>query len=361
MTVLHATEPSTPFLSLHARVRELSVGDIEAALYDERSLVRVMAMRRTLFIVTRDLLPAVAASAGRRVADAERRRLAKEASELEGQLGTDWIATASAQIVEHLTEREVSTPDLRSELPHLGGTFTSAPGTKWSAEVSTMSRLLTILTASGDVVRARNAGHWRISKPTYTSMTTWLGEPMTPIEPQAGYADIVRRWLWTFGPGTEADLVWWLGSTKSAVRTALADVDAVPVELAHGTAAWVLPDDFADLESPPQPEPWVALLPTLDPTTMGWRERTFYLDSAHTPYLFDAVGNAGTTVWVDGRIVGCWVQDDSERVQLALMEDVSRAARQLLDVEVARLDEFLRGEHITNVFASPQMKHQRLS
>ena len=43
-----------------------------------------------------------------------------------------------------------------------------------------------------------------------------------------------------------------------------------------------------------------------------------------------------------------------------LMEEVSRDARRLLDVEVARLDEFLRGEHITNVFASPQMKHQRI-
>ena len=49
-----------------------------------------------------------------------------------------------------------------------------------------------------------------------------------------------------------------------------------------------------------------------------------------------------------------------ERVRLILMEEISRDARRLLDVEAARLDEFLRGEHITNVFASPQMKHQRI-
>ena len=79
MTALHATEPSTPHLSLHARVRDVAVEDVEAALYDARSLVKPMAMRRTLFVVTRDLLPAVAGSAGRRVAEAERRRLAREA------------------------------------------------------------------------------------------------------------------------------------------------------------------------------------------------------------------------------------------------------------------------------------------
>ena len=192
-------------------------------------------------------------------------------------------------------------------------------------------------------------------------MTSWLGEPLTPAEPELGYVDVVRHWLWTFGPGTEADLVWWLGSTKSVVRTALADVEAVPVQLADGATGWVLPDYTADLEAPPSTEPWVALLPTLDPTTMGWRERAFYLDPAHTPYLFDRAGNGGTTIWVNGRIVGCWVQDEQERVRLVVLEDLSKRARRLLDAEAARLDEFLGGDHLTNVFASPQMKHQRIS
>ena len=39
-------------------------------------------MRRTLWVVTRDLLPAVSGRAGRRVADEDRRRLAKETADL---------------------------------------------------------------------------------------------------------------------------------------------------------------------------------------------------------------------------------------------------------------------------------------
>src|SRR5206468_12275479 len=133
---------------------------------------------------------------------------------------------------------------------------------------------------------------------------------------------------------------------------ALADVDATDVTLDDGSTGWVLPDDTADLEAPPSTEPWVALLPVLDATTMGWRDRTFHLDPAHTPYLFDRAGNGGTTIWVDGRIVGCWAQDEQERVRLIVMEDVSKRQQRMLDAEAARLDEFVGGEHITNVSAS---------
>jgi hypothetical protein len=356
MTALHATEPATPHLTLSARVGGLTVKDVETALYDARAVVKPMAMRRTLFVVTRDLLPAVAGSAGRRVADAERKRLAKDAA-----VDSAWIAAACAQVVDRLGGVELSTRDLRDALPDLAHTFTAAPGSKWSAEVPVMARVLTILGASGEVVRAHNAASWRVSRPLWTAMASWLGHELTPADSHAGYAELVRHWLWTFGPGTEADLVWWLGATKAAVRAALSDVGAIPVTLDGGSTGWVLPDDTEDLEAPASEPPWVALLPVLDPTTMGWRDRAFYIDTAHTPYLFDRAGNGGTTIWVNGRIVGCWAQDEHERVRLILMEPVSKAVQRMLDTEAARLDEFLGGEHITNVFSSPQMKHQRIS
>src|SRR4029079_1517873 len=267
MTALHATEPSTPHLSLHARVKKLTVADVEAALYDDRLLVKAMAMRRTLWGVTRDLLPAIAGSAGRRTADVQIRKLAKEAPELEQQLGPDWIAKATADIVECLDGRELTTKALRDELPHLGGTFMAAPGSKWSAEVAAVTRLLTILTATGAVARGRNAGHWRISRPRWTSMASWLGHELIPTEVEPGYAAIVRPLLWTFGPATEEDLVWWLGSTKGVVRNALRDNHALEVLLDNGSTGWLLPTDTLDLEQRRERKPWVALLPTLDPTT----------------------------------------------------------------------------------------------
>jgi hypothetical protein len=172
-----------------------------------------------------------------------------------------------------------------------------------------------------------------------------------------GYRLLVGRWLRQFGPGTETDLVWWLGGTKGAVRRALGELDAVEVALDSGATGWVLSDDLADEA---EPASGAALLPVLDPTLMGWKQRDFYLDPADVPYLFDTNGNGGTTAWWDGRVVGCWVQDDDARVRVVLRRDVGAQARDALDVEAARLTDWLDGDRVSSVYASPQMRGARL-
>jgi hypothetical protein len=172
---------------------------------------------------------------------------------------------------------------------------------------------------------------------------------LAPTTPEHGWAELVRRYLGAFGPATEADVVWWLGSTKTAVRRALPDVEAVAVDLEDGGTAYLLADD---LDEEPAVEPWAALLPTLDPTTMGWKVRGFYLDPAAVPYLFDSAGNAGPTAWWDGRIVGSWVQEESARVQVIPRGSLPRAAQRGLQHEADRLTDWFSGERVTSIYAA---------
>jgi hypothetical protein len=354
LTALHATEPATVYLTIVARTDGLSVADIDHALYEDRSLVKQLAMRRTLFAFPRDLLPAAWGSASARVADQERRRITKDA-ELGGLAddGEAWLKEAREAVLERLADGAGhSAARLRAELPELEGKVRLGSG-KWAAEVSLAPRVLGILGAEALVVRGRNDGHWRVSRPAWTLMSGWLGERPEPLDPHEGYAELVRRWLRTFGPGTETDIVWWLGATKTAVRRALADVGAVEVSLDGGGTGWVLADDG----EPTDPEaPWAALLPVLDPTTMGWKQRDFYLHPDHTPYLFDTNGNAGSTAWWDGRVIGCWVQDEEGVVRVVLREDPGAEARAALDVEAQRLTTFLDGVRVNTVYASQQMR-----
>lgn len=356
VTVLHSTEPATVYLSLWARVPGLTVADVDRVLYEERSLVKQLAMRRTLFVFPRDLLPAAWGSVSARVATTLRARLVKEIEQ--GGIAVDgaaWLDAACAATLRHLEGTgERTAKQLRAEVAELEGRLDVGKG-DYAANVSVAPRVLTQLAVEGHLVRGRNEGHWRLSRPRWTATATWLDEVPDPLPEREGYAALVGRWLRSFGPGTEADLVWWLGGTKGAVRAALADLAAVAVTLDGGGTGWLLPDDV-DAVGPA--EPWVALLPVLDPTVMGWKERDFYL-GPHGPQLFDRNGNAGTTAWADGRIVGCWTQADDATVRVHLLQDVGRDVRRALDAEAQRLTDWLDGVRVGTVYPSPLMKENR--
>jgi hypothetical protein len=333
----------------------LTVEDVDRAMYDDRTLVKQLAMRRTVFVFPRDLLPAAWGSASARVAVQLRARLAKEVEQhgiaADGAAWLDEACTAVLDLLADGTERGAQA--IREALPVLEGRMQLAAGKKYSANVSVSPRVLTQLGVEGLVTRGRNGGHWRISRPQWTTMTAWLGEHEDAWKADEGWAELVRRWLWTFGPGTAADIQWWLGGTAGIVKQALATLGAEQVSLDSGETGWLLPDDLDEVSYDGH---WAALLPVLDPTTMGWKSRSFYLDPAHVPLLFDTNGNAGTTAWVDGRVVGCWVQDDAGVVDVRLVEKVSRTAVKALAVEADRLTSWLDGVRVGTVYPSATMK-----
>lgn len=358
LTVLHATEAPSVYLSLWARVPDVTVEDVDAALYDDRSLVKQLAMRRTLFVFPRDLLPAAWGSASARVATAHRTRLVKDVQQNGiAADGEAWLRRAERAVTERLADgSELSSSQLREEVPELAGRLDVSPGTKYGGRFPIAPRVLTQMGLEASLVRGRNAGHWRVARPLWTSMSAWLGGPdvPAPLPSREGYAALVRRWLRSFGPGTAEDLRWWLGATKTIVRDALADVGAVQVGLDAEDPGWLL---LEDLDEVPPPQPWVALLPVLDPSVMGWKERRFYLGD-HGPAIFDSNGNAGTTAWVDGRVVGCWVQDDDGVVRVVLLEEIAPDARAALEREAVRLTEWLAGHRVSTVYPSPAMKDE---
>ena len=353
MVCLHGTDPATVHLSAWARVDGMTVADLERALYVERSLVKHLAMRRTLFVFPRETLSVAQAGASARVAGIERRRLIRDV-ERAGlhRDGERWLAAAGERVLAALGDgREASSSQLRAEIGLLEGAIVQGEGKSWGGPVPVAPRVLTTLSAAGLIVRASNDGAWNASRPRWTATAAWLGAEIEPCSEADGVAGLVERWLRAFGPGTAADIKWWLGSTVTAVRRALADLDAVEVDL-DGQAGYLLPDDLEPVAATP---PWVALLPPLDPTTMGWSERDWYV-GAHKAQLFDTSGNAGPTAWCDGRIVGGWRQTDSGRVVLQLLEDVGSETRQALDDEAERLTAWFAGARVLPRFPSPLSK-----
>ncbi len=353
MVALHGTDPATVYLSAWARVDGMAVADMEQALYVDRSLVKHLAMRRTLFVLPREALACVQAGASDRVADAERRRLVRDVEKAGlHRAGERWLSEASRHVLAALSDgREATSSELRDEIPLLAGSITYGEGKPWGGQVPVGPRVLTTLAAAGRIVRASNDGTWTVSRPRWASTRSWLGEEIAAPPQAEGVAQLVERWLRVFGPGTVADIKWWLGSTVGAVRRALGDLHAVEVGL-DGQTGYLLPDD---LEATDPVEPWAALLPSLDPTTMGWAERHWYL-GPYKDQLFDTNGNAGATAWWDGRIVGGWRQSPTGEVELQMLEDIGAEGSRALEQEAGRLTDWLGGTRVLPRFPSPLSK-----
>src|SRR3989442_2152329 len=121
------------------------------------------------------------------------------------------------------------------------------------------------------------------------------------------------------------DVRWWTGWTARLATKTLEALGAVEVGLDED-AGYVLPDDLDPVDDP---DPWVALLPGLDPTVMGWKERAWSLGD-HASELFDRNGNAGPTVWANGRAVGGWMQTDGGEMIVELLEKVDARTRKMI-------------------------------
>ena len=320
-------------------------------------MIRQQSMRETIFVFPRDLVPAVWGSAAARVAMSHRKRFVKDlerwGSVPQGE-GAARLAAAERAVLDHLADGiPRSSARVREAVPEASGFIVQAPDKAWGGKVAIAPKVLTQLNLDGVVARADNTGAWYVSRPTWTTTEAWVGHHMPEArEARQGYAELVDRWLWSYGPGTVEDIAWWLGDTKATVRTALDDLNAVQVSLEDSSLGWLRKDDIEPVTAP---EPWVALLPLLDPTVMGWKKRDFFLGE-HGPQLFDSAGNAGTTVWIDGRVVGAWIQDAHGEVQLRLLEDVTPTAHHALQGEAQRLTEWLNGQRVFTVYPSPAMQ-----
>jgi hypothetical protein len=351
MVVLHATDPATVYLSALARCASPSIEAVSRALYDDRSIVRILAMRRTLFAVPAGLVTVVERSSTDEVAANQRKLLAELLAGSGIDDPTRWLAAAAAELEAALPAGGASARQITGLVPRLATKVVLGPGTKWETTTGATSRVLLLLAAEGLLVRGRPAGRWTGRQYQWHLRRHWLagaGEASAAHTLAGASTELVRRWLAAFGPATFDDLRWWTGWKVRQLRPAVEALDVVEVDLG-GTTGLALADD---IDSEPAPGPWVALLPALDPTPMGWKERGWYLGPHQGP-LFDRSGNIGPTVWVDGRIVGGWGQRPDGTIVSRLLEDVGSDHRDLIDRQAANLAQLMGDTVVKPSFPTP--------
>jgi hypothetical protein len=362
LTALHATDPATLHLSVWARLPPhpvaASVLATRAALQDRRSIARILAMRRTLHVVPRALVPASLALARARLDGPQRKRL-------EPLLLASGLA--SARSLQVTTERifqdvlsaldgvDLDTDALGERAPVLQTRCTVGEGKPYAAEVPLGRVVLEAMGNLGLLLRAREVGGWRQGRCTWARVDQWYpGLEIPP--PREAYRELLRAWLRSFGPATPADAAWWHGLPLHDITQARQDLGAEVQEVAiEGLAGpfWMLADTALDgLEQPAG----VSLLPGLDPSIMACKERSLFLEPGWYEQLFDRNGNAGPTIWLEGRVVGGWACDPSGQVVTRALEPLTRKQQRAVDEAAFELSQALAGERVQPRFPVPLSK-----
>ncbi len=380
MIALHATDPVTVYLSAWARTRCAGPADVDAALYAERGIVRMLGMRRTMFAVPAPLVPVVQRACTDDVARRLRRALEREltrggpggTSAIGGADAAGWLRDAGEGVLRALTARgSASGAELAVDEPRLRTQLVYEGDKAYGRTENITSRVLMMLSADGLIVRGHRRGGWSSGQFEWFPMEAWLqgltgvpgtgeaakdnrapgragADPDAVLDGATARVELARRWLHVFGPAPTSDLQWWAGWTAGQVKAALAALPVAEVDL-DGQPGVALAADLAPATMPP---PGAALLPGLDPTPMGWQSREWFL-GPHGPALFDRTGNIGPTVWWNGRIVGGWAQRASGEVVPRLLEDVGSDAVAAIQAEAARLESWLGELRVTPRFRTP--------
>ncbi len=347
---LHATDPATVYLSVLARAHSLGLGDVSRELYDDRALVRMMAMRRTLFVVPREHTEIVHQAASLDVAATIRKRIVTDL----GRLPTDpvlpadvsgWLAGVEAGVEKAAARLGVATgAQLGTAEPRLRTAILPSTDKKYDVRRYVTSQVLTLVAAEGRLVRGRPTGAWTSRTHTWEPGRVWWPEGLPSAPSLDAKAALLALYLARFGPATETDLAWWTGWALGVTRKALALLAVVEVD-----GGLVLADD---LEPVPVPDPGVSLLPALDPTPMGWKQREWFLPPDSAP-LYDRFGNVGPTVWWGGEVVGGWgVRADGSIGHRLLVDRGAEVARAVASAAEA-LQDRLAGAAVTPSFPTP--------
>lgn len=352
LVALHSSDPVSVFLSAMARMVHPSVEAVEQALYADRSLIRHHAMRRTLWVATPPMVRLMHAAATRDLLATERRRT----SQLLARSGVadpeQWLAEAEQLVLADLRQHGPSTArEIGQRSEALRQRLHLAPGKAYAAVQSAHTRVLYILGISGQMLRGRPSS-WINGAYRYAAAESWLPGGLGELDPGDAARELADRWLQRFGPATTADLQWWMGWTMRRTKQALLDCGAVEAELDVGPG-WLAVDD------PPlgPVEPWVAVLPGLDPTIMGWKQRAWYLPSSASE-VFDSAGNGGPSLWVDGRVVGAWAQTKDGTIHTHYFERVADARRHEIDERINEVRSWIGDTRFTVRF--PGDIHARL-
>ncbi|TMC81698.1 MAG: winged helix DNA-binding domain-containing protein [Chloroflexi bacterium] len=267
-----------------------TVSDVRKALWADRTLVKTWLMRGTLHLARSADLPVYTAAMSTRWVSQMRPSWLKYIQVTEPEF---W------KIVDEVGNALDGKPLTREELIAVVGEGKSERvrellGSGWGGMLKPAAR-------SGLLCFGPNRGQ----SVTFVRPREWL-KSWADIDPDAGLAEMARRYLRAYGPATKSDFARWWGAwpgVGSAAWSALArELTQVSVE---GIRLDLLTADL-DAMQRANVESSIRLLPAFDPYILGHASRDHLFERVFAPRVSRTAGWISAVVLVNGTVVGTW-------------------------------------------------------
>lgn len=287
------------FLSIAARRKSAHHGDLDEAILNDRTLVRVTAFRTSLFLIStvdypiyfRALMPLLKNIGLERLASFE--------------ISETHIMRYAKIFNEANFEMQQSHESLMKFI-YTGSTK------RFCMEAERL--IVRKLCDMGILIRTATKG-WKGNEFSYALTKNWLPEINLNFEnPESARTETIRRYLRSYGPATFEDIAWWTGLPLLQVQRSVLhlrrEAVRIPVEGYREDLVGLREAVDAIRESREDSEV-IQFLPPWDPYTFGWLLRRRIIEKELMPWVFDAVGNSAATIVESGKVIGLWQFRDS--------------------------------------------------
>lgn len=333
---VHAARLITPYFALRSRLRNVRHEDIHEALYQNKTLIKARCMRGTLHLLPHDVFE-----------HAHPATLAKRLAVCSALFKKHDVTKAMARKLSDAVMAVLKDGPLSSiDLPHKTIEYMKQAGTARSAgwSVVAVRAVIKELWENGSICyvnMTRNFGaeqrSYGITRDFYPTIAGGSGGDETALD------NLLRSYIRTYGPVTIGDMTWWSGQDRRRVKRSVERLSTELVELKSDEFEepfQMTSDDYdAMVRFSPLSKDWVAILAYEDPSLKGYfTTRARYVEKEHYDLLFNAIGEARSSIMLNGRIVGTWgLNKRNGMVESTLFSPLSKQSQKLIEQELAKV------------------------
>ncbi len=270
--------------------------DIDRALYQDRSLVKLWAQRSTLHLMPADDLPMILGLRREHV-QGYQNWYAKEGLSLEQ------VDTLVAAVVAALEQGAHSRMDLSRRLvPTLGEWARPMLEHSWGGIIKLACALGHVCHGPAEKPDGEGA-----REALFVHLAQWLGQAPAVPDGRTAMAALARRYLSVFGPATPADFKKFVGFYAGPAQQAFADLadEIVPVALGS-RKAYLLETDLEALKASAPAEGQITVLGLFDPFLLAHADTGQYLEEKFRPAVYRTAGWISPVILRQGKVIATW-------------------------------------------------------